>query len=69
MVNAKERLAGLAFSVGLGTGAVTVIVCCMVPVLPPKPFTPAARKVAVVLEVTVGAVHVNAQEPVALGEE
>jgi hypothetical protein len=67
VVNAKARLAGLTFNVGLGTGAVTVIACCTVPVPPPKPFTAAAHKLTVVLEVTVGAVHVNVQEPVTLG--
>ena len=67
VVNAKERLAGLTFSVGLGTGAVTVIACWIVPVPPPKPFTAAAHIVAVLLAVTIGAVQVNVQEPVVLG--
>jgi hypothetical protein len=67
VVNAKARLAGLTFNVGLGTGAVTVMACCIVPVPPPKPFTAAPHRVAVVFEVTVGAVHVNVQEPVVLG--
>ena len=69
VVNAKERLAGLAFSVGFGTGAVTLIVCCIVPVPPPKPLTAAAQKVTVLLEVTAGAVQVNVQEPLVLGAE
>jgi hypothetical protein len=43
--------------------------CCIVPVPPPKPFTAAAQKVAVLLEVTVGAVQVNVQEPLVLGAE
>jgi hypothetical protein len=67
-VNATARLAGLTFSVGLATGAVTVIACCIAPVPPPKPFTAAAHTVAVVFAVTVGAVQVNVQDPVLLGE-
>jgi hypothetical protein len=47
---------------------VTVMVFCNVPVPPLKPFTAAAHTVAAVLEVTVGAVQVNVQEPVELGE-
>jgi hypothetical protein len=43
--------------------------CCRVPVPPPKPFTAAAQNVAVLLEVTVGAVQVNVQEPLVLGAE
>jgi hypothetical protein len=41
--------------------------CCIVPVPPPNPFTAAAHRVAVLLEVTVGAVQVNVHEPVVLG--
>jgi hypothetical protein len=68
IVYAKAKLVGVTAMVGAAGGAVTVMFCWRVPVPPPNPFTPAAQNVTAVLEVTVGAVQVNVQLPVLLGE-